>query len=97
MRKVANAFSHCIQAASRLATLYMETGVFSAAESVFTDLEVLLAGQSSDLVEVKRRALDARLNAAQRKHADYYKLLGLQRSCSAEEVRAILPFRIGKA
>lgn len=76
-----------LQAYSRLATLYMECSAFSAAESVLNQLEGLIAGKhSNDMTELQQRKQEAHLKGSQRKHADYYKLLGIQTSCDVEEV-----------
>ena len=78
--------SRIVQAASRLASLYVECGLFAAAEHVLSDMEAAMLSRAENIADVRKRIIDARFKAASRRHADHYKLLGLKQSCTTDEV-----------
>ena len=80
-----------MQAHSRLAMLLSEVKHSSRAVDILERLQGLTQGFPQEAADVARRLREAR-SAAKLGAVDHYKLLGLGRSVSPEDVRAC-PFR----
>ncbi|KAK9813108.1 hypothetical protein WJX72_009189 [[Myrmecia] bisecta] len=75
------------KAYSRLATLLMEIHHADHAVTVLTELLALPGLEPSEASGLRRRLSEAQLAARRKATPDHYKLLGLPRTCTAEEVR----------
>ena len=77
-----------VQAHSRLAALLADQKQASRAVDVLERLGELVKGSAEEAAYVAKRLRDARL-AAKVGAVDHYKLLGLERGASSEDVRAV--------